>query len=247
MHYWATASSSEVVSPWHLPVPQVPDWRALGRPSAAIPEAAGTEAAAVVPETGSATAGQRVDATADAGPMKVDGSEARPSAAAQRASTEAAATDEEALPEAGLPSQAASGLLPYGWWVARTAAAVRKPPTAEQHAAPRQGSLADDAAAARDRPGRSLVRVRLKMTGRGVAAAGAAVLAPLSAHAAAGSPDAFRLAGFITAPLPRGACAWAGATALCCASLFDRSVSLIAHWVWYTSDLLRERETLERE
>lgn len=93
-----------------------------------------------------------------------------------------------------------------------------------------------------DGSGRCVVRVRLRMCGRGSAPRGAAVhlsgpaaapseeqLLPCSSgaaprqqqhpgQAAAGPPAGARLIGFVTGALPRGACNGAGATALCCAA-----------------------------
>lgn len=208
-------------------------------------------------------------------------------------------TDARSVNALATPTELAP-LLPSGWWVARSPAALRRalprtrllqggaqggpPPTAAAEptaaspgAAPAgydavmaEAEAAEPTQTAEQQPavcaplaaaalpaaapagagapsdaGGCLVRVRLQMTGRGVASAGAAVhaMCPLPAAASTGRlaaageagshgntvPAAGMAAqqqqqpiGYGTAPAVRGACAWAGATALCSAAALDR-------------------------
>jgi hypothetical protein len=82
--------------------------------------------------------------------------------------------------------------------------------------------LATDGAAGGTAAGSCLVRVRLHMTGRGVAECGAALCALADGAACSSSAGEQHPIGFVTAPAVRGACAWAGAGALCDAAALDR-------------------------
>lgn len=214
------------------------------------------------------------------------GSEAATAAAAGGASA--------ASSTAATAARLAPPLLPPGWWIARTAAALRQalpqtrllPPSpatdrpmqrlegaaaaaAAAAAAGAPGAPAADGASAATAPPvgtpttpavpppaavaaaaggaadaaqvsgrtsgeRCLVRMRVHMTGRGTAEAGAAIHCRLPAAAPAAPPTGTaaqqqpprgqrtQLVGFVVAPEVRGACAWAGASALCSAAGLDR-------------------------
>lgn len=208
--------------------------------------------------------------------MDVDGDAAAAPASQPAADSTAPATASPAVAGSVGPSSAEglelAPLLPAGWWVARTAAALRAAlphtpllqgaaaapqsskradgapaapahgpgPNARGQAAPQLAAAEPDAPAAAPADSEAgyalsghscLVRVRVRMTGRGVAEAGAAIHGPAAPAASVGSTDQpqtaqqrqqMQLIGFVMAPAVRGGCAWAAATALCSAAALDR-------------------------
>ena len=230
------------------------------------------------PDTAAGAAEAKDAADAAAAAAKVVKAKQLPPRAAWDRLAGAAAAAESPAPAAEL---ATTGLLPERWCVARSRAALQRLLPSAQHlagtspaAAPSATAAADGDVAATDLdipalpagagagPAGCLLRVRLRMCGRGGAPPGAAVhlrgptvptadtglhscaadtaeasyshqgivqqtdgVHPAAAAAAAAAAAGAELIGFVTTGLPRGACTWAGATALCCAASLARYIT----------------------